>query len=33
MPTKMQRLGATSLVLLGGTPVLSDNVYNLVGCV
>jgi putative cell wall-binding protein/peptidoglycan/xylan/chitin deacetylase (PgdA/CDA1 family) len=31
--TEMLRLGATSLVLLGGTAVLSDNVYNLVGCV
>lgn len=31
--TEMQRLGATSLVLFGGTSVLSDNVYNLVGCV
>lgn len=31
--TEMQRLGATSLVLFGGTAVLSDNVYNLVGCV
>jgi putative cell wall-binding protein len=31
--TEMQRLGATSLVLFGGTAVLSDSVYNLVGCV
>jgi len=31
--TEMQRLGATSLVMFGGTAVLSDSVYNLVGCV